>query len=196
MKKLFLHAVLLCASAFALTANAAVIHTVSNGKLVSASGINISGQLYNVTFGDSCATMYAGCNSALFDFTSQQQAVAAMNALFSQVLVNNVNVNGVNYNFDSNPERVKSCDYVGFCEMWIPYLDLGNNNVRSTWQINNTTNDPVGSTAWDGPYTYGNTESYMAFTNWERAAVPEPGSIALLALALAGIGFARKKKTA
>lgn len=198
MKKL-LNAVLLCAVAVAGTANAGVTYNMQNGKLASASGINIGGELYSVTFGDSCSSMYAGCNSALFDFKTEATAVAAIDALFNQVFLNNVKVNGTTYNFDSNPELVKSCDRIGFCEIWVPYKALPNSQVQSAWKINADTYNGTMYSAYQTYYTYGDNTDYMAFTNFEKMAVaadvPEPASLALFGLGVAGLIASRKKKS-
>lgn len=198
MKNLLLSLACVGALAISGSAKAGVIYDMQNGKLVGASGIDINGELYSVTFGDSCSSMYGGCNSSLFDFTTQQGAVSALTALFGQVLVDNVNINGTIYNFDSRPELLRSCDRAGFCEMWVPYQVSGN-LVTSAWWVNVSGNDYVGSNAWTGPYTYGNGMDYMAFTNWEKMPAnetPEPASMALLGLGLAGLGFTRRNRKA
>ena len=194
MKKILFSAIWLCT--FASTANALVIYDIQNGSLMGASGIEINGDIYSVTFEDSCSSAYAGCDELLFDFTTEQDAVAALDALFDQVFVDDVIVGGVEYDFDSFPELAQSCDRLGFCEIWVPYLDLGNDRVQSAWYVNSSGNDYVGSTTHNGYYTYGDGRDFMAFTNFELTSAPEPTTLALLGLGLVGLGFARKKKVA
>ena len=143
--------------------------------------------------------MYAGCNSALFDFKTEAAAVTALDALFSQVFLNNVKVNGITYNFDSNPELVKSCDRVGFCEIWVPYIGLPYSRVQSAWKVNASTYNGNMNSAYQSAYTYGDNTDYMAFTNFEKvvaaADIPEPTSLALFGLGVAGLIASRKKKS-
>lgn len=195
MKKLILG--FLCVFAFIGSANAGVIYNMQNGKLLSVSGVNINGLLYNVTFGNSCSSMYSGCNASLLDFTTQADAVRAMDALFAQVFLDNVVIGSNTYNFDSNPQLVQSCDRVGFCEIWIPY-SVANGRATSVWYVNVTGNDYVGSVNYNALTTYGDTQDYMAFTNFERAtnSVPSPMPLSLLGLGLLALVMTRKKQAA
>lgn len=195
MKKLILG--IMCLFAFMGSANAGVIYNMQNGKLLSVNGVNINGLLYNVTFGNSCNSMFAGCNASLLDFNTQADAISAMDALFSQVFLDNVLVDGNTYNFDANPELVQSCDVVGFCEIWIPY-NVANGNATSVWYVNVNGNDYVGSVDYNIYTGYGDSEQYMAFTNFELATntVPSPMPLSLLGLGLLALVMTRKKQSA
>ncbi|MCW8833043.1 MAG: PEP-CTERM sorting domain-containing protein, partial [Colwellia sp.] len=114
---------------------------------------------------------------------------------FAQVFLDDVIVDGVEYDFDTLPELTNGCDRAGFCEIWVPYLDAGNGNVTSAWYVNRSANDYTGSIAWTGAYAYGDNRDYMTFTNFERmAAVPEPTTLAIFALGILGLASRRMKK--
>lgn len=189
--------------AAAASSHAAVVHTVVNGKLASASNVQVAGETYKVTFGDSCWGMYQGCTDAsLFAFKNAVDAGVAFNALMAQVFVDNVMIGGVEYDFDSNNTLTKSCDYQSFCEIWIPYAIPSSSEAISLWGYNNSgaSSDTVASNNYRIFNQYGEGATYMAFTRFEKmtaaAAVPEPATVALAGLALIGAAFARRKQTA
>ena len=75
--------------AVAQSASAATILVNANGQLTGATGVNVQGTLYDVSFTDeSCVTVYEGCDEVSdFLFTTQSAATAASQALLDQVFV-------------------------------------------------------------------------------------------------------------
>lgn len=195
MKKIIVGALGICAVLLMGTAQASVIHDVQNGKLVGASGVDVGGTLYNVSFVGTCAEAYSGCDSSLFQFTDSSSAVMALEALFSQVFINNVTVSGVEYNFDSSPELTNGCTQFGFCEIWLPY-DFSSGVITSAWHVNGAGTDYLASTDFVTNEIYGNGAAYLTFAKFElmSATLPEPGTAALLGIGLIGLGLARKRK--
>jgi len=180
--------------------NAGIIYDVQNGTLMGASGIEINGEIYSVSFVDgSCETAYVGCDSNLFDFTTVGTAEMAFNALIDQVFLDAVSVNGVIYNFDTNFNLTNGCAYSGLCEIWVPYERVSDTNVKSVWGYNhsNEANDRIMSNNYISPISYGNTQTYMIFTDFVRMeveTVPEPSTLAIFALGIMGLASRRFKK--
>ena len=106
--------VLLLASS---SASAATLD-VSGGQLLGASGVDVGGTLYNVEFLDgTCIDLYNGCDD-VSDFTFQ---TAAAVVLAAQALLDQVFLDGVLGDFDSDPTLTNGCEFDGYCTAFIPW---------------------------------------------------------------------------
>jgi hypothetical protein len=191
----------------ASNAKAGLIYTIENARLVGVSGVELNGLSYDVRFGHSCLTMYNGCDASLFAFSDIDQSVAALNALYNQALRNDVMINGVEYDFDTNTQLLFSIDTIGFAEIWVPYATTASNAI-SVWGINaGAINDwRIASTNYNIEKSYGfgdargpGDRTYMVFTEWSLTSsqVPESSTLAVFAvglMALASRRFLKKSK--
>jgi len=103
--------------AFSATpAAAAVLLVNGSGQLTGATGVDVGGTLYDVTFVDgTCAALFDGCNEISdFDFSDQATAEAAGQALFDQVFID-----GLPGNFDSNSGLTFGCEApISYCHSY------------------------------------------------------------------------------
>ena len=101
-----------------MPANAATELVIDDGQLVGATHVKVDGSWFNVDFvGGSCTNLFAGCNSpADFAFTNQTQALAAGNALLSQVF------GGAH---GASPELTLGCEDATLCSLIIPFSSIG-----------------------------------------------------------------------
>ncbi len=102
---------------------------VDNGSLLGASGVDVDGTLYNVTFVDaSCVELFDGCDEpGDFVFMDEAAATMASEALLAQVLID-----GPLGQFDSQPVLSAGCEQVASCGILTPYDDVPINSVAAS----------------------------------------------------------------
>ena len=100
-------------------ASEATLVVDGGGRLIGATGVNVNGTLYDVSFQDGvCASLFNGCDDPEdFLFTTKDSALAASRALLEQVLID-----GPDGPFNSAPERTRGCELDDFsCDVLTPY---------------------------------------------------------------------------
>ena len=197
MRKLVLAVVL----ALVTSGANAVTLNVAGGLLISASGVDVGGSLYDVEFLDgSCVDLFTGCDDLSdFTFTDYTSATLASQALLAQVFVD-----GVLGQFDSDAMLTAGCPPLSGnqieCRLFTPYLPAiaPGTNVTARAAVNRsqflTSLADVGGSAslvaslsnsiWDPHFP-------SAFARW--SPIPEPGTALLVGLGLAGLAIRRRE---
>jgi hypothetical protein len=185
-------------TAWVSVSHAAVIHVIdANGNLLGAKNVLVGGTLHDVAFLDgTCRALYNGCFEA-DNFIFNNRAAATM---ASQALLDTVFVDSLYQRFDYNPELTNGCESVNLCLALTPWVTInvfgGRNSVITSVARNNA--EAVLDVEYEiRPFTNYDTVDTVIYTYavWTPATVvPEPSTVILLSLGLAGLSFVRYRK--
>lgn len=183
---------------------ASVLLVDGNGHLTGANNVNVAGTLYNVTFADgSCNSLFDNCSDSAFAFSTQAIAELAANALLDQVLVD-----VLAGQFDSEPNKTVGCGHPVQCVTFIPYRTYYETSslyapglvVGGEVAYNHSpalANEYISLARAEADFdtTLWDNFNYAVFRLAPAAVdVPEPSTIALIALSLAGLAFVRHRR--
>jgi hypothetical protein len=193
MKKLLVAAAF-AAMSFAAPTQAATLIINSDGKLTGAAGVTIGGTSYDVTFGDgTCAALFAGCDSGNdFTFNEQSSARLAAQALLDQVFIGS---------FDASAELTLGCSNTLTCQVFLPFSSDGGSNFLAITATNFSTGNGEDFLTFEGQVVNFDFQgapvyTFARFTPSQAvaAAVPEPGTWAMMLLGFGAIGATMRRR--
>ena len=203
----------ICVMLFTYSASSfgAVVLNIENGILMGATGVNVNGNIYDVTFQDgTCFDLFNGCNeSSDFFFPVSDIHLATLDSseafIASQALLDQIFLDSTLGAFDSDPTLTNGCAYYGGCSVYTPVFPTTSGGVDYFTSIFAANGEGVdgksvaysfGVPATADSYTSGVAGDFV-FAIWSNniSAVPVPAAVWLFGSGLIGlIGIARRKK--
>jgi hypothetical protein len=191
-------------------ASAATILVNGSGQLTGATGVNVAGTFYDVSFtNESCVTRYEGCDEVSdFLFTNLSAASAASQALLDQVFVD-----GTSGLFDTVPGLTFGClAATPECYALTPYgftlSGQGTTHMLAAGAVNRILVDQTNNNSLSPTTNFVSVNQGFAgrfsfiLADWAPAAnvpkppatAPEPASMLLLGTGLAAAGVRRRRQ--
>ncbi len=175
---------------------AAPVLQIENGLLTGATGVTVDGMDYDVAFQNgTCVALFNGCNDPSdFIFNTAAKATNASRALLESVLLDSAL--GA---FDSNPLLTRGCNSSISCNIYLPW----SKSIMHDGSVNISQVRNEGAANADGAWTAGVNVASMAnlYAVWSNARpmsstpIPEPGTLALLAVAGLAAAGTRSRRT-
>lgn len=179
---------------FAASASAATLIVDANGELAGATGVNVGGSLYDVSFADgTCINVFSGCDSAT-DITFQSLADATVAA---QALLDQVFLDSALGSFDTNPGATRGCESSDSCLASVPFF-ASPGQVAFAVAINTQNVDATDWTAFLPSQDFSSDPRFVwaVFTPQNQSAIPESSTWAMMLLGFGAIGFALRRRGA
>ena len=187
-------AICTCLAVVSFSVNAALL-TVNEGQLVGATGVNVNGALYDVSFMDgTCFALYNGCDDSTdFLFSGNTASQAASDALLEQVFI------GL---YDDEPSLTMGCSFDTRCRVLTADGVVGGEGdlIHGSFAVNSKKGATQGDTTAGGTFDVlsfdTSTMDNRTMAVWTVSAVPLPAAVWLFGSGLIGlIGIARRNKS-
>jgi hypothetical protein len=182
----------LFAASIALTFASAVFAATpvvsETGQLIGATGVNVQGTLYDVTFQDgSCISLFGGCTQENFMpvDVGGDAAVALLNQVF---------LDSESGNFDSDPSLTRGCgpNVWSLCRPYVPIFKFTDQERITQFFAATVVNGPGDNDYFEGGFMSDDwdftPDPGITFALFTPAAVSEPATWAMMLLGFGAIG--------